>query len=79
MKALDRVIGGELFGVYLEKGAYNQADTREDEERQAWQLRADYCNKNEGEWPPTAPDPMTCPVAYRELFNRKYWETLGWL
>jgi len=78
MKALDRVIGGELFGVYLEKGVYDQVSTREESEAAAWKLRADFCNSTGGEWPPAAPDPRTCPAEYRNLFNGEHWEALGW-
>ena len=78
MRGLARLIKGEGFAVYLDRGPYDFTMTGEDERRAEWELRAKWVNDNEGEWPSSAPDPKTCPQEFRELFDEKYWRILGW-
>ena len=78
MSGLGPVLNSENFAHFLDRGVYDRAVTKEDKKKANWQIRADYVNWNAGEWPSSAPSPQTCPAEYRELFDKKYWEDLGW-
>jgi len=77
MAGLERVIRDERFSVYLDKGTFHKRTSESDEE-EAWKFRADYANKNNGEWPPSGPSSRSMPSQYRDLVDKRYWGRLGW-
>ena len=78
MPGLVPLLNSENFTHFLDKGVYNRAETKTEKALEAWQIRAEYVNNNDGEWPPSAPSPRTCPKETRDLVEKQYWEGLGW-
>ena len=77
MKGLVPLLNSEAFEVYLDRGEF-KIRSQADEERDAWALRAQYANENDGEWPPSGPSSRAMPPEYRDLVKKRYWGRLGW-